>query len=51
MINKHVGIPVIPMRRILIQWAAARNIPFNPKSWESIVRCFNAYNLQAKIQN
>lgn len=46
-----MNVPFIPMRKILIQWAAAHKVPLDPKSYESIKRCFIAYSLHAKILN
>lgn len=45
------AIPVIPMLKILKQYAAARNKPLNIHSWESIVRCFNAYVQDVQFKN
>ena len=44
-------IPVIPMVRILTKYAAANNIPLNIRSWESIMRCYQVYNRDAKFLN
>lgn len=46
-----MNIPVIPMLKILIQYAASRNIPLDSRRWESIVRCFEKYKLDAQIKN
>lgn len=45
------GIPVIPMVRVLAQYANAKGLPFNPGKWESIVRTFNHYQIFAAIKN
>lgn len=44
-------IPVIPMVKILIQYAAAHNMPLNVRSWESITRCFEVYKQDAQNLN
>lgn len=44
-------IPVMPMVRILKQYAQAHNLPLDPKSWESIVRCYAKYERDAQIKN
>ena len=45
------NIPVIPMIRILTRYAEARNIPLDVRRWESIIRCFKMYELDAQIKN
>lgn len=45
------NIPVIPMVRILKQYAAARALPLDIRSWESIVRTFNLYSQDAQFLN
>lgn len=44
-------IPVIPMISILKQYAAARNLPLNCRNWESIMRTYQMYILDAQILN
>lgn len=46
-----MNIPVIPMIRILKQFAASKNIPLDARRWESIVRCFNIYQSDAQFKN
>ena len=46
-----MNIPVIPMLKILIQYAASRNIPLDSRRWESIVRCYKMYEVDAKLKN
>lgn len=46
-----MNLPVIPMIKILIQYAAARNIPLDMRRWESIVRCYKMYLVDAEIKN
>jgi len=46
-----MNIPAIPMLRILKQYAAAHSLPLNCHNWESIVRCFEKYKMDAKILN
>ena len=45
------NIPVIPMIRILTQYAEARNIPLDVRLWESIIRCMRRYELDAQLKN
>lgn len=42
---------MIPLMKILKQYADAKNIPFERKNWESIVRTFIKYNRDAQILN
>ena len=46
-----MNIPIIPILKILKQFAKAKNLPLNPKSWESIVRTFILYNEYAQTKN
>lgn len=45
------GIPIIPMVRILKQYATAHDFPLDIRNWESIVRCFLAYKKDAEYLN
>jgi hypothetical protein len=45
------GIPVIPMVRILRQYASANNLPFRMTRWEEIIRCFNHYQIHICYKN
>jgi hypothetical protein len=44
-------IPIIPMLKILRQYAIARQLVLNFNSWESITQTFNLYNEDAKKLN
>lgn len=46
-----IKIPVIPMIRILKQYAEGKGLPLNTRNWESIVRTFYTYNSDAKFLN
>ncbi len=45
------GIPVIPMVKILKQYAEAHDLPFNMNRWEEIIRCFNHYQIHIIYKN
>jgi len=44
-------IPMIPMLRILKQYAAAKNLPLKATSFESIIRTFQHYCQSCKKLN
>jgi len=44
-------IPMIPMVRVLINYAAANNVPLKIISYESIRRCFDMYCQHCKKLN
>lgn len=46
-----MNIPVIPMIKVLAQYAKSRNIPLDVRRWESIVRCYKMYELDASLKN
>lgn len=45
------GIPMIPMLKVLKNFAAANNIPLKATSYESIIRCFNIYQIRTANKN
>lgn len=45
------NIPMIPMIKILSQYAAAHEFPFDGKNMESISQIFLKYNQDAQILN
>lgn len=45
------GIPLIPMIKVLRQYAAANSLPFDGRRWESIKRTFNHYQIHVIYKN
>lgn len=45
------GIPARPMLKILIPYAKAKNLPFNMRNWEDVMRCFHYYCIHESLKN
>ena len=49
--TRFLNIPIIPMVKILTQYAVAFGLPMNRGNWESIVRTFEIYKSDAEKLN